>query len=120
MTRPEWVEAGAQAILGEEATSTSGYYASSHRVDMEHCHDLAREVIAAVEPLIRADERERNTSLDIEAFRVALTRNLRAQIAAEIMAQHGGVMCYRVHPIDGTPLVVCSHERDARIARGES
>lgn len=62
MNPPEWVEAGAMAILGEEATSTSGYYASSYRVDMEHCHDLAREVIAAVEPLLR-----RQIVADIEA-----------------------------------------------------
>jgi hypothetical protein len=43
----------------------------------------------------------------------------RERIASAIEAQHGGTMCYRVHPIDGTPLVVCSHERDARIARGD-
>lgn len=62
MTNIKFVKAGAQAIDGEEATCTTGYYGASHRVDAQHAPDLAAAVIAAVEPLIRADEQERHGS----------------------------------------------------------
>lgn len=103
MTRPEWIEAGAGAILGEEATSTSGYYASSYRVDTEHCHDLAREVIAAVEPLIRA-----KIAADIEAGRDNFIRVTRSRPGGDRPLSLGDEMFMHVY------------DDAARIARGES
>lgn len=42
------IQAVAQALLGEEATTESGYYGQSYRVDAEHAWDLAEVAVAAV------------------------------------------------------------------------
>jgi hypothetical protein len=42
------IQAVAQALLGEEATTTSGYYGASYRIDAEHAWDLAEIAVDVV------------------------------------------------------------------------
>ena len=43
-----FVRLALEAVIGEEATSTTGYYGGSYRIDSEHAEDIAR---AALEPV---------------------------------------------------------------------
>jgi hypothetical protein len=63
--------------------------------------------------------------LDVDTARLKELRemkrqlqNIRNQIADEIMAKHGGVMCYHA-PAADVSYRVCTHLEDAATARGE-
>lgn len=59
MTAPDPIlTAVTEAILGEEATVTYGYYGTTSLIDAEHAEDIARLALAAARPLIEAEVRE--------------------------------------------------------------
>lgn len=104
MTRPEWVEAGARAYahhLGSELDPSSGAWDKG----------VAAAVIAAVEPLIRADEIKR-----MENRGLVCAYDLRAQIADAIEALALNVSGRS----ESTVAYMSAVEHAAGIVRGES
>jgi hypothetical protein len=73
MDRDDLIDAGTQAICE--------MYVPTATADEEVRWEVG-VVVDAVEPVIRADERERNTPLDITAYRAALLAGLRAKVEA--------------------------------------
>jgi hypothetical protein len=96
VNRDELIEAGAQAIYGEPEQGPS-LVAEQMR---EGCRTLAEDVIDVVEPLIRADERERVSAIADLSFLDALTtreelENLRADLRAKVEALHAENEAYK-------------------------
>jgi hypothetical protein len=119
--REQAIEAGARAVRdGMPAVSyitdnrpyrpEIGMYASWNE------YDFARAVLDAVEPIIRADERDAVLGR-FGAFKDHIEAEVRERIAQEIEADHAtGPLCKAF----GGGANVCTHGRDAAIARGAS
>jgi len=111
--RDDAIAAGAEAVNGEEATTTSGYYSASYRVDADHARDIAAAVVDAVIPILtqQSKDRERAELIAQACAATGLTRS-------EYRAKYGHKMSTARALIDASGIIRADErERMADLAR---